>query len=56
VKDALYNHPSGAAHDAAEQELSKGQSLCVKGFYKAGMDRYEAALKTIGSSATASTH
>lgn len=56
VKDALYNHPAGAAHDAAEQELNKGQSLCMKGFYKGGMERYEAALKAIGSSATASAH
>jgi len=56
VKDALYNHPTGSAHDAAEQELKQGADYCMKGFYKAGMTHYEAALKAIGASATASAH
>ena len=56
VKDALYNHPAGAAHDAAQQELDKGSTLCMKGFYKGGMEHYEAALKAIGGSASASAH
>jgi hypothetical protein len=56
VKDALYTHPTGSAHDAAEQELKAGSDLCMKGYYKAGMSHYEAALKAIGGSATASAH
>ena len=56
VKDALYNHPAGTAHDTAEQELKTGGDYCMKGFYKAGMAHYEAALKAIGSNATASAH
>jgi hypothetical protein len=56
VKDALYTHREGAAHDAAEKELKEGSTLCMKGFYKAGMSHYEAALKAIGGSATASAH
>jgi hypothetical protein len=56
VKDALYTHQTGSAHDAAEQELKAGSDLCMKGYYKAGMSHYEAALKSIGGSATASVH
>ena len=56
VKDALYTHQSGSAHETAEQELKAGSDLCMKGFYKAGMSHYEAALKAIGGSATASAH
>ena len=56
VKDALYNHPAGTAHDTAEQELKTGGDYCMKGYYKAGMAHYEAALKAIGSNATASAH
>lgn len=54
VKDALYNHPGGSAHDAAEKELKKGTDYCTKGFYKGGIAHFEAALKIIGASGTAS--
>ncbi|HEY4124055.1 MAG TPA: hypothetical protein VGM36_05540 [Rhizomicrobium sp.] len=53
VKDALYSHPQFSAHDAAEQEQKTGADYCMKGFYKAGMTHFEAALKIIGGSATA---
>jgi hypothetical protein len=54
VKDALRTHQDGPAHDTAAQELKTGGDYCMKGFYKAGIARYEAALKAIGSTASAS--
>ncbi len=53
VKDALYTHQQGSAYDSATQEQKTGADYCMKGFYKAGMSHYEAALKIIGGSATA---
>lgn len=53
VKDALYTHQQGAAYDSAVQEQKTATDYCTKGFYKAGMSHYEAALKIIGGSATA---
>lgn len=56
VKDALYTHQEGSAHDAAAAELKTGSDYCMKGFYKAGLEHYQAALKIVGGSATASAH
>jgi hypothetical protein len=53
VKDALYTHQAGAAHDAAERELKTGNDYCMRGYYKGGMEHLQTALKTLGGSATA---
>ena len=53
VKDALATHQQGSAFESATQEQKTGADYCMKGFYKAGMSHYEAALKLIGGSATA---
>ena len=53
VKDALLTHQQDAAHDSAVQEQKTATDYCTKGFYKAGMSHYEAALKIIGGGATA---
>lgn len=56
VKDALYTHQGGAAHDTAEQELKTGSDYCMRGYYKGGMEHLQTALKTLGASATAATN
>ncbi|HTO42369.1 MAG TPA: hypothetical protein VL026_15460 [Rhizomicrobium sp.] len=55
VKDAMAHQTPGPAVDAAANEHKVGTTYCTKGFYKAGIARYEAALKLMGGSSTASS-
>lgn len=55
VKDAMAHHAPGPTLDAAAKDQEIGTSYCTKGFYKAGMARYDAALKLMGGSSAASS-
>lgn len=55
VKEAMAHQTPGPTVDAAAKDEDVGTSYCTKGFYKAGMERYDAALKLMGGSSAASS-